>query len=73
MTETPKRGRPSITGTPGTRHMVHLPAHVAEYLRQFGGGSISRGIIRHIAGLEQARIGKRIAKRVRAQSVKAAP
>lgn len=58
------RGRPSLTGTPGQRHMVYLPAHVAEYLRQKGGGSISRGIIDHIAGLNPARVAKRRAKAV---------
>lgn len=63
------RGRPALTGTPGQRYMVHLPAHVAEYLRQSGGGSISRGIIDHIATINPARI----AKRAKAKVVKAAP
>jgi len=61
MTDKPKRsvGRPALTGTPGQRYMVHLPAHVAEYLRQAGKGSISRGIIDHIATLNPARVAKR--------------
>ena len=69
MTDKPKRGRPALTGTPGQRYMVHLPSHVAEYLRQSGGGSISRGIIDHIAGMNPARIAKRRAKAI----AKAAP
>lgn len=67
MTDKPPkrgRGRPALTGTPGQRYMVHLPAHVAEYLRQSGNGSISRGIIDHIATLNPARAAKRRAKAV---------
>jgi hypothetical protein len=60
------RGRPSLTGSPGQRYMVHLPAHVAEYLRASGGGSISNGIIQHIAGMQPARA----AKRARARAAK---
>jgi hypothetical protein len=40
------RGRPTLTGTPGQRFMIHLPPKVATMLRAVGSGSISRGIIR---------------------------
>lgn len=42
------RGRPplSATGEVGERYQVHLPPSVADKLRQYGDGSLSRGIIR---------------------------
>jgi hypothetical protein len=43
-----KRGRPSISDSPGERYQIRLPAPVAEYLRTVGGGSLSRGILAQV-------------------------
>jgi hypothetical protein len=54
MTQVPAkrgRGRPPISQQAGKRSMVHLPKELDERLRAAGGGSLSLGIIRHVARL----------------------
>jgi hypothetical protein len=50
MTPTLKKrpGRPAIaeSGEAGVRYQIHIPARVAEKLRAWGGGSISRAVIK---------------------------
>jgi hypothetical protein len=40
------RGRPTISDLPGDRFMVHLPPGTAKHIKEFGEGSISRGILK---------------------------
>lgn len=65
------RGRPSISAEAGERFEIRLPAEVAAQLRDGGGGSLSRGILRRALGQPplKARASPRPSRRGTAREV----
>jgi len=52
------RGRPSLTGETGERYQVTIPPTVEARIREFGGGSLSGGIIKLAERLAKRRNAK---------------